>query len=152
MPRSHLWGVIPWQQIVDLTLFVPVDDGPEGCGQIGVRLGGVEVAGFDQRGDGARSRAISSRSLKLRLRLVIDFADGESCVGGMPPELRNHRTPTGPETPASMAAFSLEMPDATARQNRHMLSRCQIGGRPGERNLPRIDCSDLRLPVVIATS
>ena len=31
---------------------VPVDDGPEGCGQIGVRLVGVEFAGLDQRGDG----------------------------------------------------------------------------------------------------
>ena len=31
---------------------MPVDDGHEGLGQIGVRLDGVEFAGFDQRGDG----------------------------------------------------------------------------------------------------
>ena len=52
MTRSHLDGVVPRQQIVDLALFVPVDDGPEGCGQVGMGLDGVEFSGFDQRGDG----------------------------------------------------------------------------------------------------
>ena len=52
MPRSHLWGIIPRQQIVDLVLFVPVDDGPEGLRQAGMGLDGVEFAGFDQGRDG----------------------------------------------------------------------------------------------------
>ena len=38
------------------------------------------------------------------------------------------------------------------RQNRHRFSRCQTGGRPGEHNLRRVDCSDFRFPVVIYTS
>ena len=51
MPWSHLGGVIPRQQVVDLTLFVAVDDGLEGCGQIDMWLDGVEFAGFNQGRD-----------------------------------------------------------------------------------------------------
>ena len=32
-------------------LFVPIDDGSECCGQIGMGLDGSEFAGLDQRGD-----------------------------------------------------------------------------------------------------
>ena len=60
--------------------------------------------------------------------------------------------PTGPDTPASTAASSLDWPNATPRQNRHRLSRCQTGGRPGEHNLARVERSDFRRPVGIATS
>jgi hypothetical protein len=52
VPRSHLDGVVPRQQVVDPASFAPVDDGLEGCGQVGMGLDGVEFAGFDQRGDG----------------------------------------------------------------------------------------------------
>src|SRR6056297_853542 len=101
----------------------------------------------------AHSKAISSRSAKERLRLFGKGADGARCVGGIPPELRNHRVPTGAETPASAAASSLDSPSATARQNRHRFSRCQTGGLPGEFNLSRVERSDFRLPVfVIYTS
>ncbi len=65
---------------------------------------------------------------------------------------RNHRVPTGAETPAATAASSLDRPAAISRQNRHRFSRCQTGGRPGEDNLRREDRSDFRLPVVINTS
>ena len=70
----------------------------------------------------------------------------------LPPELRNHRIPTGPETPASTAASSLDRPADTPCQNRHRFSRCHTGGRPGEDNLRRVDRSDFRLPVTINTS
>ena len=52
MRQSHLGGVIPGQQIIDLALLVSVDNGLERGGQIGVRLDGVEFAGLDQGGDG----------------------------------------------------------------------------------------------------
>lgn len=78
-------------------------------------------------------------------------ATGERCVGGMPPELRNHRIPTGPETPALAAASSLDKPAAAPCQNRYRFSRCHTGGRPGEDNFCRVDRSDFRLPVAIAT-
>lgn len=41
--RSNLGGMIPRQQVVDLTLFMPADDGPKGLRQIYVRLDGVEL-------------------------------------------------------------------------------------------------------------
>tara|TARA_X000000950_G_scaffold60182_1_gene73074 strand:- start:1312 stop:1800 length:489 start_codon:yes stop_codon:yes gene_type:complete len=72
-------------------------------------------------------------------------------VGGIPPELRNHRLPTGAETPAATAVSSLERPAATPCQKRHKFSRCQTGGRPGEDNLRRVERSDFRLPVIIYT-
>jgi hypothetical protein len=56
----------------------------------------------------AHSKAISSRSEKVSFLLVREVAEGARCVGGIPPELRNHRIPTGPETPASTADTSLE--------------------------------------------
>ena len=56
MRQSHLGGVIPRQEGVDLALLVAVDDGLEGCGQIGVWLDGVEFAGFDQGRDGCPVR------------------------------------------------------------------------------------------------
>lgn len=52
VPRSHLDGVVRRQQVVDPALFAPVDDGLEGCGQVGMGLDGVDFAGFDQRSDG----------------------------------------------------------------------------------------------------
>ena len=61
-------------------------------------------------------------------------------MGGIPPELRNPRTPTGAETPAS----SLERPAAIPDQNRHKFLRCQTGDRPGQHNLHRVDRSDFR--------
>src|SRR3954451_10376454 len=51
----------------------------------------------------------------------------------MPPPSRNHRTPTGPDTPASAAAASLEAPRAIAAQNRCRCSNRPTGGRPGAR-------------------
>src|SRR5690606_19394077 len=98
------------------------------------------------------SKAISSRSRNARLLLLSGVAEGDRCVGGMPPELRNHRFPTGPETPASTAASSLDKPAATSCQNRHRFSRCHTGGRPGEDNFCRVERSDFRLPVAINTS
>ena len=65
---------------------------------------------------------------------------------------QKHRLPTGAETPASTPASSLERPAAIPCQNRHRVSRCQTGGRPGEDNLRRVDRSDFRLPVVICFS
>ena len=100
----------------------------------------------------AHSKAISSRSWNVRLRFLTGVAEGERCVGGMPPELRNHRFPTGAETPASTAASSLDKPAAISRQNRHRFSRCHTGGRPGEDNFCRVERSDFRRPVAINTS
>ena len=100
----------------------------------------------------AHSRAISARSETVRLRLVSAAAVGERWAGGIAPELRNHRIPTGPETSASTAASAPDRPAATPRQNRHGFSRCQTGGRPGAHNLRRAEHSDFRLPVVIDTS
>lgn len=70
----------------------------------------------------------------------------------MPPELRNHRFPTGAETPPSTAASSLDTPAATSRQNRHRFSRCYTGGRPGQDNFCRVDRADFRRPVTMNTS
>src|SRR6266581_4595378 len=52
---------------------------------------------------------------------------------GIPPPSRNHRTPTGADTPAAAAASSLELPAAIARQNRCRSSRPATDGRPGDR-------------------
>ena len=100
----------------------------------------------------ASSSAISSRLAIVRQRLEIAFADSERYAGGIPPELRNQRIPTGPETPASTAAFSLERPSSTARQNRQRYSRRQTGGRPGKCNLLLVDLSDFPLLVAITSS
>src|SRR4051812_33535350 len=60
----------------------------------------------------ARHSAISSRSANTRYRSDGGFADGASVVGGMPPASRNQRPPTAGDTPASIAAASLDRPAA----------------------------------------
>src|ERR1700731_2809555 len=70
----------------------------------------------------------------------------------MPPALRNHRTPTAGETPASTAASSLERPEAIAVQNCLQFSRCASGGRPGDRKAACTHRSERRLYFFIATS
>ena len=50
----------------------------------------------------------------------------------MPPPLRNHRDPTGADTPQASAASSLDNPLAIFVQNRRSISRL-TGGRPGDR-------------------
>src|SRR5262245_57538296 len=47
----------------------------------------------------------------------------------MPPRSRNHRTPTGPDTPHAIAASSLDSPSAIFTQNLRSTSR-RTGGRP----------------------
>lgn len=96
--------------------------------------------------------AISTRSANDRLRHFGKGANAARWVGGIPPEIRNQRVPTGGETPAATAASSLDSPAAISRQNRHRCSRCQTGGRPGEHNLRRVERSDFLLPVIINTS
>jgi len=76
----------------------------------------------------ARRIAISSRSANDKYRPV----SGAWVTGAIPPPSRNHRTPTGPDTPASAAASSLDTPRAIAAQNRCRCSRRPIGGRPGD--------------------
>ena len=71
---------------------------------------------------------MSSRSVKDR---YLPDA-GASSIGGIPPALRNHRVPTGPDTPHATAASSLVSPAAICTQNARSRSR-RIGGRPGER-------------------
>ena len=41
--------VIPRQQLIDVLLFVPIDDSCEDAGQVAVRLDLVQFAGLDQR-------------------------------------------------------------------------------------------------------
>src|SRR3954468_17069552 len=100
----------------------------------------------------ARHSAISSRSANTRYRSDGGFADGASVVGGMPPASRNQRAPTAGDTPASIAAASLDRPAAIAAQNRRRFSRCATPGRPGARgNTARSARSERRLPALIAT-
>lgn len=61
----------------------------------------------------ALSSAISSRSANDRYRPE----GGLSWMSGMPPLLRNHREPTGPDTPHATAASSLVNPSAIFIQN-----------------------------------
>jgi hypothetical protein len=62
----------------------------------------------------AREIAISSRSANDKYR-----PNGAARVtDAIPPPSRNHRTPTGPDTPACAAASSLDNPRAIANQNR----------------------------------
>jgi len=58
---------------------------------------------------------------------------GARSRGGIPPPLRNHRTPMLGNTPASTAAFSLDAPRAIASQNRTRCSRRPAGGCPPQR-------------------
>src|SRR4051794_7174105 len=100
----------------------------------------------------ARHSAISSRSANTRYRSDGGFADGASVVGGMPPASRNQRPPTAGDTPASIAAASLDRPAAIAAQNRRRFSRCATPGRPGDPgNTARSARSERRLPALIAT-
>jgi putative transposase len=70
----------------------------------------------------------------------------------MPPDLRNHRVPTGIDTPTAAAASSLESPAAIPAQNAARSSRRATGGLPGDRNVFRVDRAERRVPVVIAAS
>ena len=75
--RSHLGGVVSRQQIFDLALFVPVDDGPEGLRQVGMRLDGVEFAGFDQGRDGC---PVCGTRIVAREESVLSVqGDGSDC-------------------------------------------------------------------------
>src|SRR6478735_7100758 len=75
----------------------------------------------------ARRTAMSSRSEKDRY--LPDT--GASSIGGIPPACRNHRDPTGPDTPHATAASSLVSPRAICTQNARSRSR-RTGGRPGD--------------------
>ena len=57
---------------------------------------------------------------------------GASSIGGIPPACRNHRDPTGADTPHATAASSLVSPAAICTQNARSRSR-RTGGRPGDR-------------------
>src|SRR5206468_2305567 len=72
-------------------------------------------------------------------------------IDGIPPPSRNHRTPTGPDTPASAAAASLDSPRAIAAQNRTRCSRRPTGGRPGDRIAGRPARAGALLLPLIAT-
>src|SRR3954452_3692174 len=69
----------------------------------------------------------------------------------MPPDSRNHRTPTTGDTPASTPAASLRAPRAIAAQNRRRCSRRPTDGRPGDRIASRPARSDARFCLPIAT-
>jgi hypothetical protein len=69
---------------------------------------------------------------------------------GIPPPSRNHRTPTGPDTPASLAASTVVIPSATANQNITRSSRRPAVGRPGDRIAGRpvtADAQPFGLPI-----
>ena len=51
MCRSHCEGVFPGEQVIDLALPVPLDDGGKGGRQPCVRIDAVHFAGLDERGD-----------------------------------------------------------------------------------------------------
>src|SRR5207344_3224371 len=65
-----------------------------------------------------------------------------------PPASRNQRVPTGGDTPAPIAASSLDRPAAINAQKRSRSSRRAIPGRPGDLNLSRNARSDRRLPAI----
>jgi hypothetical protein len=64
----------------------------------------------------------------------------------MPPRSRNHRDPTGPDTPHATAASSLVIPSAIFTQNARSRSR-RIGGLPGERIDGLPVCVTIHCPV-----
>ena len=66
----------------------------------------------------------------------------------MPPAFRNQRAPTGADTPAPIAASSLDRPAAINTQKRRRCVCCATGGRPGERSLLRNARSDRRRPAI----
>src|SRR6476659_7266175 len=80
----------------------------------------------------ARRTAMSSRSEKDRYRPDT----GDSSIGGIPPACRNHRDPTGPDTPHAIAASSLVRPSAIFPQKARSRS-LRTGGRPRERTTAR---------------
>lgn len=51
MWRSHLAGIIPRNQLIDLALFMAIYDGGERAGHVGLRIYCVEFAGLDEGGD-----------------------------------------------------------------------------------------------------
>ena len=76
----------------------------------------------------AFNNAISSRSANDKKRPD----GGTKLIEGMPPPWRNHRVPTGADTPHATAASSLVKPSAIFAQNRRSTSRLTLG-RPGDR-------------------
>jgi hypothetical protein len=48
--------VCPGQEFVDAVLRMAVDDAGDDIGEIGLRIGAGQLAGFDQRGDGPMIR------------------------------------------------------------------------------------------------
>src|SRR5690606_10059621 len=71
---------------------------------------------------------ISSRSSSDRYRPD----SGTLLTSRIPPASRNHRDPTGCDTPTLNAACSLETPSAINPQNVRRCSRRHAGGQPGE--------------------
>src|SRR4029434_465858 len=98
----------------------------------------------------ARQSATCSRSVNARYRPDSGCAEGMRCDAAMPPASRSHRAPTAGDTPALIAASSLECPIAIAAQNRRCSSGRRTEGRPGERSFARPARSERLLRVVIA--
>ena len=95
---------------------------------------GVTLAGErDILGLCARNRAMSSRSPNDKYRP--DTVAGSP--GFTPPACRNHRNPTGDDTPAAAAASSVVTPPLIAAQNLTRSSRHATVGRPGDGICPR---------------
>jgi hypothetical protein len=92
--------------------------------------------------------ASSSRSANDKHRPDNGFDDGAIVDGGMPPAFRNQRAPTGADTPAPIAASSLDSPSAINTQKRRRCSCCATGGRPDELSFPRNARSDRRRPAI----
>ena len=99
----------------------------------------------------ARHNAISSRSAKERYRPESGLDDRARCDGAIPPASRNHRAPTGGETPTSIAASSLDRPSAMNAQNRRRCACRATGGRPGDLSLLRKARSERRRPAIATT-
>src|SRR6202040_3601832 len=66
----------------------------------------------------------------------------------MPPASRNQRVPTGGDTPAPIAASSLDRPAAINAQKGSRSSRRAFPGRPGDLNFPRNARSGRRLAAI----
>ena len=67
----------------------------------------------------------------------------------MPPQWRNHRVPTGGDTPATRAASSLASPRAMATQTGRRAAGGSTGGRPGDRSFLRVELLDFRRPALV---
>ncbi len=85
----------------------------------------------------ARHSAISPRSAKQRQRPDGDPDDGDRCDGDIPPASWNQRNLTGCDTPAPIAASSLNKPSAINAQNCRRSSRRATGGRPRDLLAPQ---------------